>query len=75
MRIGGLRLYPSWVEEAGSLWQRNSAHLCSLPRRAKTDKFLASLTEAQSPPMIVVVGLSSAGGFDRTVGLVGSNFV
>ena len=41
------------------------------PDEPDADKSLTSLAEVHSPPAVVVVGLSSAGLLDRTVGKLG----
>ena len=43
----------------------------AFPDEPETDESLASLAEVHSPPVVVVVGLSSAGLLDQTVGKIG----
>ena len=43
----------------------------AFPDEPDADKSLASLAEVHPPPVVVVVGLSSAGLLDRTVGRLG----
>ena len=59
------------VSVGGFSGEGTALTLAALPDEPDADKSLASLAEAHPPPVVVVVGLSSARLLDRTVSKLG----